>query len=120
MVAVTAAGLVVRFGDALALAGVDLRVEPGELFLLLGPSGCGKTTLLRSIAGFVELEAGSIRFDDEDVTRVPPHRRNTGMVFQSFALWPHLSVAENVAFGLTVRGIAAEQRYRREIKMLDM
>jgi ABC-type Fe3+/spermidine/putrescine transport system ATPase subunit len=105
MVAVTAAGLVVRFGDVPALAGVDLRVEPGELFLLLGPSGCGKTTLLRSIAGFVHPDAGTIHFDREDVTGVPPHGRNTGMVFQSFALWPHLTVGENVAFGLKERRV---------------
>jgi iron(III) transport system ATP-binding protein len=83
-------------------------VQAGELFLLLGPSGCGKTTLLRSIAGFVAPRAGegSIRFGEADVTRAPAHERNAGMVFQSFALWPHLSVFENVAFGLRERRVA--------------
>jgi iron(III) transport system ATP-binding protein len=82
---------------------VDLSIKPGELFFLLGPSGCGKTTILRMIAGFIEPSEGCIRFGDRDVTDVPANQRNTGMVFQSYALWPHLTVAENVAFGLRVR-----------------
>jgi iron(III) transport system ATP-binding protein len=102
-VAVSIDELTVRYGATAAVDGVSLAVEPGELFLLLGPSGCGKTTLLRAIAGFVPAAAGSIRFAGEDVTRLPPHARNAGMVFQSFALWPHLSVFENVAFGLRER-----------------
>src|SRR5882672_11908511 len=109
-VAVTIRDLTVRYGanvDA-AVDRVSLAVEPGELFLLLGPSGCGKTTLLRAVAGFVELgpDAGTIHFGDEDVTRLPPHARNAGMVFQSFALWPHMTVFENVAFGLRERRVA--------------
>ncbi len=103
--------LVVRFGETVAVDRVDLTVAAGELFLLLGPSGCGKTTLLRAIAGFNEPSSGSIQFGEEDVTRLPPHARNAGMVFQSFALWPHLSVAENVAFGLRERKVP-----RREIE----
>src|SRR5690348_14458653 len=98
MIAVTLRELVVRFGDVMALDHVDLEVRAGELLLLLGPSGCGKSTLLRSIAGFVVPDQGRIQLGEQDVTRVPPHRRHTGMVFQSFALWPHLSVSENVAF----------------------
>ncbi|HKQ67831.1 MAG TPA: ABC transporter ATP-binding protein [Polyangiaceae bacterium] len=97
--------LVVRFGEKLAVDHVDLDIASGELFLLLGPSGSGKTTLLRSIAGFHPPDEGSVHFGDEDVTHLPAHRRSTGMVFQSFALFPHLSVADNVAFGLRERKI---------------
>ncbi len=89
-----------RFGDSAALRSVSFAVQPGELLLLLGPSGCGKSTLLRSIAGFVKPDQGRVLFDGEDVTKIPPHQRHIGMVFQSFALFPHLSVGENVAFGL--------------------
>jgi iron(III) transport system ATP-binding protein len=99
-IAIAVEGVAVRFGDSVALRSVSLAVEPGELLLLLGPSGCGKSTLLRSIAGFVTPDAGRVLFDGEDVTGLPPHRRQIGMVFQSFALFPHLSVGENVAFGL--------------------
>ena len=102
--------LVVRFGETVAVDRVDLTVAAGELFLLLGPSGCGKTTLLRSIAGFNMPSSGSIHFGAEEVTHLPAHARNAGMVFQSFALWPHLDVAENVAFGLRERQVP-----RREI-----
>lgn len=87
MVPVTMRELVVRFGTGPAIVDrVTLAVEAGELFLLLGPSGCGKTTLLRATAGFIPVTAGTIRFGDDDVTGVPPHRRGAGMVFQSFAL----------------------------------
>jgi iron(III) transport system ATP-binding protein len=99
-IAIAVEGVAVRFGESVALRSVSLTVEPGELVLLLGPSGCGKSTLLRSIAGFVTPDAGRVLFDGEDVTGLPPHRRQIGMVFQSFALFPHLSVGENVAFGL--------------------
>jgi iron(III) transport system ATP-binding protein len=100
---ITIENLSKRFGDFLALDRVGLKIETGELFFLLGPSGCGKTTLLRHVAGFYQPDEGRILFDGEDVTRVPPHRRNTGMVFQNYALWPHLTVAGNVAFGLEER-----------------
>ncbi|HEY5229095.1 MAG TPA: ABC transporter ATP-binding protein [Opitutaceae bacterium] len=92
-----------RFGAVTALHDLDLVIEPGELFFLLGPSGCGKTTLLRCMAGFYIPESGKIFFGDEDVTNLAPHKRNTGMMFQSYALWPHMTVAENVAFGLEER-----------------
>jgi len=103
---VTVQDVSVRFGEAVAVDRVSLSVAPGELLLLLGPSGCGKTTLLRAIAGFAEVAAGSIRFGDQDVTRQPAHARQAGLVFQSFALWPHMTVGENVAFGLREAGVA--------------
>jgi iron(III) transport system ATP-binding protein len=100
MISIRIQQLTKRFGATVALRGLDLTIEPGELFFLLGPSGCGKTTLLRSLAGFYIPDEGRIFFGDEDVTRLEPHKRNTGMMFQSYALWPHMTVAENVAFGL--------------------
>ena len=113
MIAITIEKLVKKFGDAVALNGISLRIEPGELFFLLGPSGCGKTTLLRNIAGFYIPDEGRIFFGDEDVTNLPPHKRNTGMMFQSYALWPHMTVAKNVAFGLEERRVPkAEIRQR--------
>jgi iron(III) transport system ATP-binding protein len=105
MVAVTIRDLVVRYGTKTVVDRVNLSIEAKELFLLLGPSGCGKTTILRSVAGFAQPDAGSVWFGQEDVTRLPPHARQAGMVFQSFALWPHMTVAENVAFGLKERSV---------------
>lgn len=92
-----------KFGAHLALNDVTLEVTRGELFFLLGPSGCGKTTLLRHVAGFYTPDKGQILFDGRDVSKVPPHQRGAAMMFQSYALWPHLSVAQNVAFGLEER-----------------
>jgi iron(III) transport system ATP-binding protein len=123
MIAVTVRKVVVRFGGTVALDGVDLRIEPGELFLLLGPSGCGKTTLLRTIAGFTAPDAGAVLFGEDDVTALAPHLRNTGMVFQSFALWPHLTVAENVAFGLHERKVPkseSDTRVREALRAVRM
>ncbi|MEO1236298.1 MAG: ABC transporter ATP-binding protein [Planctomycetota bacterium] len=95
-----------EFGKTVAVDGIDLDIAAGQLFFLLGPSGCGKTTLLRMIAGFTDPTSGSIRFGDDDVTHLPPNKRNTGMVFQGYALWPHMTVRQNVAFGLEVRKVA--------------
>jgi len=97
--------------EVAAVAGVDARVEPGELFFLLGPSGCGKTTLLRIVAGLIVPTAGRVLFDGRDVTALPVQKRNTAMVFQNYALWPHMTVQQNVRFGPKMRGLpAAEQR----------
>src|SRR6187397_2704502 len=92
--------LVKRFGDATAVNGIDLHVPPGEFFSLLGPSGCGKTTTLRLIAGFERPTKGKILLDDVDMAATPPHRRKVNTVFQSYALFPHLNIFDNVAFGL--------------------
>ncbi len=112
--------LVKTFADTRAVDHVTLAIEPGELFFLLGPSGCGKTTLLRCIAGFAIPDAGSIRVGDADITSLPPHLRDTGMVFQSYALWPHMTVSENVAFGLELRKVAGDERRRRVAEALEM
>ena len=93
-----------------AVDAVSLDINAGELFFLLGPSGCGKTTLLRMVAGFIEPTSGTIRFGPRDITHAPPNRRNTGMVFQSYALWPHMTVEQNVAFGLDVRKVPRDQQ----------
>jgi iron(III) transport system ATP-binding protein len=112
-------GLSKWFGKTRAVDEVSLTIEGGKLFFLLGPSGCGKTTLLRLIAGFMEPTGGSIKFGDRDVTRLPPNKRNAGMVFQSYALWPHMSVRENVEFGLKSRKVPRAERKARVDRALD-
>ena len=92
-----------RFGAVTAVDRVDLAVADGELFTLLGPSGCGKTTLLRLLAGFYQPDGGTIRFGDRVVNGLPPYERRIGMVFQNYALWPHMTVADNVCYGLRLR-----------------
>nr|WP_298249930.1 ABC transporter ATP-binding protein [uncultured Halomonas sp.] len=113
-------GLHKRFGrDTVALAGVDLVIEAGEFFTLLGPSGCGKTTLLRILAGLEEADDGRLAIGGDDVTEVPPHKRSVNTVFQSYALFPHLSVRENLAFGLKMRGMPPGQREARVAKIAE-
>lgn len=120
MVPIAIRNVVKSFGRVRALDDVSLEIERGELFFLLGPSGCGKTTLLRSIAGFYTPDSGSIHFGDRDVTHVPPQKRNTGMMFQNYALWPHMTVEANVAFGLKVRRVPRAERNRRVAEALAM
>ena len=102
-----------RFGGVQAVDRVTLEIADGELFTLLGPSGCGKTTLLRMIAGFYPVDGGEIRFGDHRVDGLPPYDRNIGMVFQNYALWPHMTVAANVTYGLRLRKLAREEIKRR-------
>lgn len=119
MVSISIRHLTKRFGGSAVLSDVNLEIEPGELFFLLGPSGCGKTTLLRHVAGFYTPDAGAIFFDGDDVTDLPAHRRGTGMMFQSYALWPHLTVAQNVAFGLEERKRPRQEIERRVAEALE-
>ena len=108
------------YGDYHALRGITANIRAGEFFSLLGPSGCGKTTLLRTIAGFEDIGAGRIRIDGRDMEDVPANRRPTNMVFQSYAIFPHLSVAENVGFGLRRMGLEGAEQTRRVGEALDM
>jgi iron(III) transport system ATP-binding protein len=114
MPGVVITGLTKRFGDVAAVAGLDLTVQPGELVALLGPSGCGKTTTLRLVAGFMAPDAGEIRVGDRVLsspgTVIPPERRRMAMIFQSYALWPHMTVAQNVAYGLRFGGTPRGER----------
>jgi spermidine/putrescine transport system ATP-binding protein len=109
-----------RFGDVAAVDRVDLAVRPGEFLSLLGPSGCGKTTTLRLIAGFERPDEGEVRIGGEDVARLPPYKRDVNTVFQSYALFPHLTVGENVAYGLKQRGLARKERRARAVEMLEL
>lgn len=118
MAGVTLSRIHKRYGDFTAVSSLDLDIREGELLALLGPSGCGKTTTLRMIAGFVAPTEGSVRFGERDVTALPVHRRNVGMVFQGYALFPHLTVAGNIEFGLRVRGWDAERKRRKIEQML--
>jgi thiamine transport system ATP-binding protein len=117
-------GVTVRYGDVTALADVSLAVEPDEFFTLVGPSGCGKTTTLRAVAGFEEPSAGTVRIGGVDVAGRPPEARDVGVVFQSYALFPHMSVRENVAYGLQFRdppgGVAPEERVAELLELVDM
>ena len=113
-------GVEKRFGPIVAVDGVDLTVPPGTFLCFLGPSGCGKTTLLRLIAGLETPSGGRIDLNGQDVTGLPTHQRNIGMVFQSLALFPHLNVGENIAYGMRVRGLDKAAQARRIDELLEM
>lgn len=108
------------FDQTVAVEDVSIEVSAGSLFFLLGSSGCGKTTILRMIAGFVQPTAGRIFFDDRDVTALPPEKRNAGMVFQNYALWPHMTVSQNVGFGLDVRRMPSAEKKKRIGESLEL
>ena len=109
-----------RFDKTLAVDDFSLDIREGELFFLLGPSGCGKTTCLRMVAGFLAPDSGELRFGEKSMNRVPPHKRNTGMVFQNYALWPHMTATENIAYGLRVRKVSKAEREHRVLEALKM
>jgi putative spermidine/putrescine transport system ATP-binding protein len=112
--------LEVSYGDTLVLKRVSLAVAAGEFVALLGPSGCGKTTLLRAVSGFVPVKAGSIAVGGREITREPPDKRGMAMVFQSYALWPHMTTAQNLGYGLKLRGVAKPEIARRVAEILAM
>jgi putative spermidine/putrescine transport system ATP-binding protein len=113
-------GLTKHYGEVVAVAGIDLEVAPGEFFTMLGPSGSGKTTTLRMIAGFEDPSAGTIELAGEDVSGVPPYERAVNTVFQDYALFPHMTVGDNVAYGLKVAGVDKGERGRRSGEALEM
>ena len=119
MAAITLSNLSIRFGDTRVIEGLDLVVEQGRFFTLLGPSGCGKTTLLRAIAGFNSPSSGRILFDEQDMTRTPTHKRDIGMVFQDYALFPDKTVFDNVAFGLRARKMPESEIRPRVMRYLQ-
>lgn len=118
MVGISIRNITKRFGTAVAVDDVSLEIKKGELFFLLGPSGCGKTTILRMIAGFETPTGGEIFFDERPVVAMPPHRRNTGLVFQNYALWPHMTVEQNVAYGLDERRVPKSEKAERVAEAL--
>ncbi|MFZ8970560.1 MAG: ABC transporter ATP-binding protein, partial [Paracoccaceae bacterium] len=109
-----------RYGDFVALKKINLAIEDNEFFTLLGPSGCGKTTLLRMIAGFEDVSEGEIFLFGQEIDRLPPHKRPVNTVFQNYALFPHMNVRENVAFGLEMLGKPKSEALGRADEMLDL
>jgi len=119
-VAIDIKGVNLSYGPTHVLKDIDLSIRPGELFAFLGPSGCGKTTLLRLIAGFAQAQTGKVLLDGHDVAALPPWKRDVGMVFQSYALWPHMTVAQNVAFGLEERRRPKAEIAARVVQALEL
>ncbi len=118
-VSITFTDVVKKYGDNIIIPDLSLSVRKGEFFTLLGPSGCGKTTLLRMVAGFNSIEGGKIAFDDQVINDIPPARRNIGMVFQNYAVFPHMTVRQNVGFGLTNRGLSKQEIKQRVDAILE-
>jgi ABC-type Fe3+/spermidine/putrescine transport system ATPase subunit len=112
--------IVKKFGALEAVSHVSLEIHDGELFTLLGPSGCGKTTILRLVGGFHQANHGRILFGDRDMTGAPPYARHIGMVFQNYALWPHMRISENIAYGLKLKRLPAEETRRKVAHALDL
>ena len=119
-VAIEIENAVKKYGDLTIIPGITEHIRNGEFFTLLGPSGCGKTTLLRMIAGFNSIEGGDIRFNEQRINDIPAHKRNIGMVFQSYAIFPHLTVRENVEYGLKLRKVPKAEMKERVDKILDV
>jgi ABC-type sugar transport system ATPase subunit len=119
MATITIKNLVKKYGDNTVVSNLNLSVNDGEFITLLGPSGCGKTTTLRAIAGLVEIDDGEIYLDDLLINDLPPHKRSTAMVFQSYALFPHMSVHDNVAFGLRMQKVPKSERDDRVKEVLQ-
>ena len=109
-----------KYEDTIVINGLSLKIHPGEFFTLLGPSGCGKTTLLRMIIGFNSIEGGTIKVDDKVINNIPVNKRNMGMVFQNYAIFPHMSVFDNVAFGLKQRNVPAAEIEKSVVDILDV
>lgn len=112
--------VVKMFGDFTAVDSINLQVQPGEFISLLGPSGCGKTTTLRMLAGFEEPTSGELRISGQPIAGTPPHKRDVNTVFQAYALFPHMTVAENVAYGLRQKGVGKADMGQRVAEALDM
>ena len=113
--------VVKSFDDVAAVDDVTLDVEKGELFFLLGPSGCGKTTCLRIIAGFYQPDSGNLYFDERPMNDVPPHKRNTGMVFQNYALWPHMTAVQNILYGMNhLTKVEAASRLKELLESMQL
>ena len=112
--------VVKKFGDNVIIPDLTANIKNGELFTLLGPSGCGKTTLLRMIAGFNSIEGGTIAFGDQVINDLPAYKRNIGMVFQSYAIFPHLTVRRNVEYGLRLRNVPKDEMKKRTDEMLSL
>src|SRR5258708_3811389 len=118
--AVELRGLRKSYGEVVALANLDLSIEPGELIALLGRSGCGKTTALRTLAGFETTDEGKVLVDGDDITRLPANKRDMGMVFQAYSLFPNMTVLDNVSFGLRIRKANSAERTRRATELLEL